>query len=389
MSRRWVIGLTAVAVLAASAAFLRQRSQGHTRVYYVAADTVLWDYAPSGGNLISGEPWTPPESLLMMPGQWTVGRRMHKAIYREYTDSTFTRLKPREALWEHLGMMGPLLRAVVGDTIRVVFRNNTGLRLSMHPHGVFYEKSSEGAGYADSTSGTDKGDDGVAPGGTWTYVWPVPERAGPTEHEGSTAFWMYHSHTNKIRDVNTGLIGPMIVTRAGSARADGSPNDVDREVVASLLEFDENHSWFVERNIREFATRPADLGIDLNPFGGLFVNLRRPAPPVFGYYFRETINGLSYGHARLAMREGERVRWYVMANTNFEIHAPHWHGNTVTINMMRTDVATLLPMGMLIADMTPDNTGQWLFHCHVSDHLRMGMSALYTVAPRGASLAAR
>ena len=70
-----------------------------------------------------------------------------------------------------------------------------------------------------------------------------------------------------------------------------------------------------------------------------------------------------------------------MANTNFEIHAPHWHGNVVDINSMRTDVATLLPMGMLVADMRPDNPGQWLFHCHVADHLRMGMQSTYTVGP--------
>jgi FtsP/CotA-like multicopper oxidase with cupredoxin domain len=39
----------------------------------------------------------------------------------------------------------------------------------------------------------------------------------------------------------------------------------------------------------------------------------------------------------------------------------------------------LLPMGMFVADMLPDNPGKWLFHCHVSAHLRMGMQAFYTV----------
>jgi hephaestin len=82
------------------------------------------------------------------------------------------------------------------------------------------------------------------------------------------------------------------------------------------------------------------------------------------------------------MKAGERVRWYVMANTNFEIHAPHWHGNVVSANMMRTDVVPLLPMGMLVADMVPDNPGSWLIHCHVAAHLRAGMQALYTVQPR-------
>ena len=79
------------------------------------------------------------------------------------------------------------------------------------------------------------------------------------------------------------------------------------------------------------------------------------------------------------MRVGQRVRWYAMGSTNFEFHTPHWHGNVVTANHMRTDVGALLPMGMFVADMVPDNAGKWFFHCHVSSHLRMGMQAFYTV----------
>jgi len=71
------------------------------------------------------------------------------------------------------------------------------------------------------------------------------------------------------------------------------------------------------------------------------------------------------------------------------VHAPHWHGNTVAINRMRTDVAQLLTMGMLIADMVPDNPGTWLFHCHVAPHLAGGMTSVYTVAPAGEALTRR
>jgi FtsP/CotA-like multicopper oxidase with cupredoxin domain len=96
----------------------------------------------------------------------------------------------------------------------------------------------------------------------------------------------------------------------------------------------------------------------------------------------ESMNGFIYGHLPgLTMRVGERVRWYIMASTNFEPHSPHWHGNTVTIKKMRTDVAEILPMGMTVAEMEPDNPGIWLFHCHVSAHLMAGMQAVYTVEP--------
>ena len=91
-------------------------------------------------------------------------------------------LKSRSSDWEHLGMLGPLLRAEVGDTIRVVFKNNGRHPFSLHPHGVFYAKDSEGAQYEDGT-GSNKG---VPPGGSHTYVWPVPERAGPAREAPSS-----------------------------------------------------------------------------------------------------------------------------------------------------------------------------------------------------------
>jgi hephaestin len=83
----------------------------------------------------------------------------------------------------------------------------------------------------------------------------------------------------------------------------------------------------------------------------------------------------------LTMKVGERVRWYLMASTNFEVHAPHWHGNTVVAQGMRTDVLSLLTMGMIVADMVPDNPGTWLFHCHVGVHFLGGMIGRYEVKP--------
>jgi hypothetical protein len=69
------------------------------------------------------------------------------------------------------------------------------------------------------------------------------EKAGPTSAEGSTALWLYHSHVDEGRDINSGLIGPLIVTRRGMARPDASPTDVDREFVAQFGFYDEHLSW--------------------------------------------------------------------------------------------------------------------------------------------------
>jgi hypothetical protein len=48
-----------------------------------------------------------------------------------------------------------------------------------------------------------------------TYVWPVPVRAGPAAMDGSSILWMYHSHTDEVKDTNTGLIGPIVITKRG------------------------------------------------------------------------------------------------------------------------------------------------------------------------------
>ena len=108
----------------APSARLAAAGGGVTRTYYIAADEVVWDYAPSGANAAEGRPFNAFEKPWMEAGPNVAGRKAKKALYREYTDATFATLKPRPAEWEHLGFLGPLIRAEVGDTIKVVFRNN-------------------------------------------------------------------------------------------------------------------------------------------------------------------------------------------------------------------------------------------------------------------------
>jgi hypothetical protein len=44
-------------------------------------------------------------------------------MYVQYTDDTFTMQVPRPADQQYMGLIGPIIRANVGDTIKVVFRN--------------------------------------------------------------------------------------------------------------------------------------------------------------------------------------------------------------------------------------------------------------------------
>jgi manganese oxidase len=340
-----------------------------TRTYYVAADEVNWDYAPQGKNMITGQPFTDDENVFVQNGPDRIGSTYRKALYREYTDATFTKLKPKDPKWEHTGFLGPVIRAEVGDTIKVVFRNNGSQPYSIHAHGVLYDKASEGAPYNDGTGAADKADDAVPPGGTYTYVYKVPPRAGPGPHDGNSVMWMYHSHTDEIADTNSGLVGPMIIYSDGALNPDGSVVGVDKEFIAFFSVMNENESNYLDWNIKHFATQPSTVKADSDDFGES--NLMH------------SINGYVYGNGPMMKAKlGERVRWYVMSlGTEVDLHTPHWHGNTITTMGMRTDVAQILAGGMVTADMEPDDPGIWLLHCHINDHIAAGMSTRYQIVP--------
>lgn len=342
------------------------KSDGVTRTYYISAEKTVWNYAPRHRNMITGRPFDDVADTYVKSGRGRIGSRYVKCLYRGYTDATFKHREQRPSDQSYLGLLGPVIRAQVGDTIKVVFRNRCPFPASVHPHGVFYEKDSEGAPYNDGTHGANKADDAVPPGRLHTYTWLVPERAGPGPGDDSSVMWMYHSHTDEVTDTYAGLMGPIEITAAGMARPDGSPEDVDREIFVLFSVMNENQSPFVKPNLRRFA--------------------RKPYPPLDDEEFEESnlmhsVNGYVFGNGpMITMRKGQRVRWYVMSmGTEVDLHTPHWHGNTVTVNGMRMDTVSLLPASMVIADMVPDDPGTWLFHCHVNDHISAGMLTRYQV----------
>jgi hypothetical protein len=145
------------------------------------------------------------------------------------------------------------------------------------------------------------------------------------------------------KEINAGLLGPIIVTAAGMADARGAPKDVDREFVMMFMIFNEQP------------------GKDAGQF--------------------HSINGYIFGNLPgVLMKQGERVRWYLLGmGDEKDLHSPHWHGETVDYEKRHTDVIQLLPASMATVDMIADNPGTWLFECHVSDHMEAGMMATYTI----------
>ncbi len=296
-----------------------------TRHYYIAAEDVPWNYAPSGHDLLTATPIRQPWSKLEWP----------KTRFIEYTDSTFTIPKPQP---EWLGILGPVIRAEVGDEVVVDFLNRSRRGHDIHPHGLRYDKINEGSLYLPAAKGGF-----VASGAKYTYHWFANEASGPGPGQPSSIVWWYHAHVDAAFEINAGLLGPIIVTAKGKANPDGSPKDVDREFVASFMIFDE--------------------------MGG------KPA----GQFY--AINGFIFGNLPgLMMKQGEKVRWYLLGMGNeIDLHTPHWHGETVTEGGRNTDVIELLPGSMKTVDMIADNSGTWMFHCHVEDHMENGMMAVYTI----------
>ncbi len=301
-------------------------SSGATRHYFIAAEDVSWDYAPSGRDLIHGQG---------IPQPWFSQTRWNKTRYIEYTDATFSVRKPQP---EWLGILGPVIRAEVGDSIVVDFLNRSQLPHSIHPHGLRYDKADEGALYLPAGAGSR-----IAPGARFTYHWFADEGSGPGKSDVSSVVWWYHPHTDEASEANAGLLGPIIITAKGKAKPDGTPKGIDREFIALFMIFDELQ------------------GKD----AGLF----------------HSINGYVFGNLPgLVVKKGERVRWYLLAMGNErDLHTPHWHGKTVEYHGRHTDVIELLPASMTSVDMVADNPGTWLFHCQVSDHMEAGMMAVYTI----------
>jgi FtsP/CotA-like multicopper oxidase with cupredoxin domain len=316
------------------------------RVHYIAAVEVVWNYAPLHMNPIAGTPLP-----RLKPTQ--IGWTYHKAMYREYTDATFTTLARTSPADRYLGMTGPVIRAEVGDTVVVVFRNRTRFPVDIAPGGVPSSPRPSA----------------VKTGGTRTYRWSVGDAEGPSKGDGSSILYAYESDVDQPGDENLGLIGPLIVTRRGQARADGSPVDVDREIIALFSIQMESHSLFLPANLAD----PV-----LNP--------RHPDPHARSFEENNaipSINGYTWGNAPMpTMRAGEHVRWYFLSTSNsFDGHIPTFEGQTLVAQGNRTDAVTLVTPHV-VADMVPDNPGVWLLVCTLNVHLGSGMEARYRVLPR-------
>jgi manganese oxidase len=302
-------GLVALATALAAVVGLPAAAQAATRDYWVAAVPDRWNAVPNGIDAITGTHYDASDTVFPT------------VIYERFTPrwkQPLMTAADREAGTGHIP--GPLLKAVVGDTIRVHFKNMDTARKqphSMHFHGVSYRPSSDGA-YVPGFSGRDAD---VKVGRTWTYVLHA--------RNDSAGVWPYHDHSPSMDDsIAGGMYGAMSIAGRHERRPD-----------------------------REFVVMFAPMGQFQAIDGRAFVG----NTPVF------------------TARVGDLVQWDVLAmgdaHHTFHVHGHRWR----TPDGTPQDTRTLGPAESFRVRWREDAPGTWLYHCHVESHMMLGMIGLYRV----------
>jgi FtsP/CotA-like multicopper oxidase with cupredoxin domain len=294
-----------------------------TRDYYIAAEEYLWNFAPTGRDLVTGG---------AIPRPWRDNTRWAKVRLIEYTDASFTARKPQPS-W--LGILGPEIRAEVGDTIQVHFLNRTSEFQGLHPQRVRalpVEAAFHAGGRAQA-----------APEGSLTYTWTVDAESGPAPSEPSSVVRWYGSPSPE--GLHAGLLGPLVITRAGMADGHGCATDVDREFILLFKVFDEAHGYGKGR--------------------------------------MHSVNGYIFGNLPgLIARNGERVRWHILdLGAQQEVKASLPFAVPAKLSMKGSETIRFSAGGMTINDVAADAPGTWAIRGRDADHASAGMAAVYTILP--------
>ncbi|XP_064186262.1 ceruloplasmin isoform X2 [Anguilla rostrata] len=348
----------------------KPKPHGEVREYFIAAEEVVWDYGPLEVNKFTGKLLKSDKEsqTFFETGNARIGGKYKKAVYVEYTDHTFTKRKDRTPEEEHLGILGPVIRAEEGDTIRVIFRNKATRPYSIQPHGVEYSIKQGGTLYDSIPEGppTPPPASQVQPGTAFTYEWVVPKDGGPVEGDADCMTHLYYSAVDSVKDTSSGLVGPLLVCRPKTLKS-GKQKNVKKEFHLLATVFDENLSWYLDDNIKQFTKSPKTVNKDDEDF--------QESNKM------HSINGYMYGNLNgLSMCKGDKVSWHLSGlGSEVDIHGLYFHGNRFTISGTRRDSINLFPHISHTVIMEPDSMGEFEVDCRTVDHYKGGMRATYTV----------
>jgi manganese oxidase len=312
---------------AAETAAAAAATTGTVREYWVQVDSFRHNLVPTGFDQMMGMKFKRSDS-----SYWAVG-------YRAYSPNWAAPLPGNGDLGPNTGIPGPVIRAEVGDTVLVHFKNNDTRHKwphSMHPHGFRYTPEFDG-GYVYSQNIPGRA---VPFGSTYTYTW--------TAMPDSVGTWPYHDHS-----------------LASGITKDGP-----------VMEFNAELGMFGIIAITDHTTPAVDQEFFL-----FFHDLYQADVPSLSQDY-DCFNGASYlgNTPTFSAKVGDRVRWRVAA-LGKEFHVFHVHGHRWTDEAGRfVDSQILGPSTALTVEFTEDNPGDWLYHCHVTDHMAGGMVGWYRVS---------
>uniref|UniRef100_A0A8C2YB16 ferroxidase n=1 Tax=Coturnix japonica TaxID=93934 RepID=A0A8C2YB16_COTJA len=319
--------------------------QGQIRQYFIAAMEVIWEY----GN-------QRPQHFLKATGRRKPFRQYRKVIFREYLDGSFTQPVMRGELDEHLGILGPYIRAEVEDTIMVKFKNLASRPFSFHSSLQGYEEL--------------QGGEAVQPGELREYSWKVLPQMAPTTQEFDCKAWAYLSNVDLEKDLHSGLIGPLIICRRGVLSSAFKRQLAVQEFSLLFTIFDETRSWYFTENMRRNCRPPCRIQLDNPDFR------RNHSFHAINGYVGDTLPGL-------VMAQQQRIRWHLLnMGSTEDIHSVHFHGQMFSIRTSqeyRMGVYNLYPGVFGTVEMQPSHAGIWRVECRVGEHLQAGMSALFLV----------
>jgi FtsP/CotA-like multicopper oxidase with cupredoxin domain len=229
---------------------------------------------------------------------------------------------------------GPLLEMWEGDTLEIDLVNNTGQRMSIHPHGVDYDVASDGSPLNDSYND---------PGETRRYVWRSREMfvtSGRRFMPGSAGYWHYHDHAmgtdHGTGGILLGLYGGLIVRRRGDILPD-----------------------------KQFTVVFNDMTIN---------NKVAPNTPMFEANLGERVEFVCIGHGGLPH--------------TFHLHAHRWADNRTGMLEGLSDPSHVIDnknldpgssFGFQVLAGEGVGPGVWMYHCHVQFHSDGGMVGLFLV----------
>ncbi len=228
---------------------------------------------------------------------------------------------------------GPLIELVEGDTLHVEFENTTDVAVSLHPHGVDYDRANDGTKMNDSV---------VEPGKKRTYTWRTHapgKRKDGTYRPGSAGYWHYHDHVvgteHGTGGIRAGLYGPVVVRREGDILPDA-----------------------------QFTVVFNDMTINNLPKG-----------PDFKVTVNDRVEIIMITH-------GEYYH-------TFHMHGHRWADNRTGLLEGPGDPSRIIDnkitgpadsFGFQIIAGEEAGAGAWMYHCHVQSHSDMGMAGLLLVA---------